>query len=199
MDKKTTRIAGQTWILTRAGPEEQFEIECILLRLLGPPAAVAASVVIDALAREAANFLANVVGEGDEFDLSRLLGDIDTRDERLKVAWGKVLEVLPQVAGDLVGQALPTFLLRLDHRDLIRLTELSVFGKVLVYVGESPHLVRDFKTLAGLLGSSPAAKYQLLAAAIQFNYGDELALLRPQDDAADDETEGGVVGEVPDP
>src|SRR5688572_4014700 len=122
--RKTVSIANRSWIITRAGPEEQFEIECILLRMLGPSVAVGAGVIVDALAKEVAGFLADVTwkgepGEGGErdFDLARLLGDLDTSDQRIAKAWQRLLDVLPDIAGNLLGEAMPVFLARLDVKD----------------------------------------------------------------------------------
>lgn len=176
---KSVIIDDRKWILTRAGPDEQFEVECILLRLLGPAAAVGLGVVMDALAKEVASFLADVAGKGGGFDLANI-GDLDTSDERLAKAWNRLLEVLPEIGGNLLGEALPVLLLRLDHKDLHRLMQLVVFGKVLVEIqGRAPQRVPDFKVLGALLiGSSPSVKWQLLAEALQFNYADEIARAR---------------------
>lgn len=176
--KKTIALDERTWILTRAGPEEQFEIECILLRLLGPAAAVGIGVVVDALAKEVAGFLADVVGRDGDFDLARLLGDVDTADPRLAKAWHRVLEVLPEVGGRLLGEALPVLLTRLEVTDLHRLMHLAVLGKTFVHLPgqKGPARIGDFKTLgAVLVGSPPSAKWRLLAEALQFNYADALA------------------------
>lgn len=185
--RKTVSIADRSWVITRAGPEEQFEIECIMLRMLGPAAAVGVGIVVDALAKEVAGFLADVTwkgeaGEGGErdFDLARLLGDIDTGDKRIAKAWQRLLDVLPDVAGNLLGEALPVFLSRLDVKDLHRLMALAVFGKVLVHTTKGPARVTDYKTLgAVLVGQSPVVKWRLLAEAIRFNYADDLAWAMP--------------------
>jgi hypothetical protein len=176
--KKTIDIDGRTWTLTRAGPEEQFEIECILLRLLGPAAAVGVGVVVDALAKEVAVFLADVTGKGGDFDLANLLGDIDTSDKRIRKAWQRFLAILPEVAGSLLGEALPVFLHRLDVADLHRLMVLAVFGKAFVTLPgkQSPAPVTNWKVLAAALtGSSPAVKWRLLAEALAFIYADDVA------------------------
>jgi hypothetical protein len=174
-----TKIVGiddRKWILTRAGPDEQFEVEVILLRLLGPAAAVGLGVVIDALAKEVASFLADVAGKDSGFDLANI-GDLDTSDERLAKAWNRLLEVLPEIGGSLLGEALPVLLLRLDHKDLHRLMQLVVFGKVCIEIsGKGLARVTDFKVLAALLiGSAPSVKWQILAEALKFNYADEIA------------------------
>ncbi len=183
---KTLSFDDRTWIITRAGPEAQFEIECILLRMLGPAAAVGVGIVVDALAKEVARFLAETAGQGDRFDLESL-GDLDTSDERLGRAWSRFLEVLPDVAGNLLGEALPVLLSRLDIKDLHRLMALVVFGRVFVQLPQQPLPVKvsDYKVLgAVLVGSSPSVKWRLLAEGLRFNYADEIARARPVDTEA---------------
>lgn len=175
---KVIELDGRTWTLTQTGPEEQFEIECILMRMLGPATAVGLGVVVDALAKEVAIFLAQLAGKGQDFDLANLLGDVDTSDRRLHRAWDRFLAVLPDVAGNLLGEALPVFLQRLDYADLHRLMALVVFGRVYVQIpgAKTPTPVVSWKVLtAVLVGSSPAVKWRLLAEAIAFNYADQFA------------------------
>jgi hypothetical protein len=177
--KKTLSFDDRTWIITRTGPEEQFEIECILLRVLGPAAAVGVGIVVDALAKEVALFLAETTGSGADFDLANL-GDLDTSDGRIARAWARLLEVLPDVAGSLLGEAFPVLLARLEPKDLHRLMQLAVFNKTLVQTGRGEIRITDYKVLgAVLVGSSPATKWRLLAESLRFNYADEISFARP--------------------
>lgn len=185
---KIVIIDDRKWILTRAGPDEQFEVEVILLRLLGPAAAVGLGVVVDALAKEVASFLADVAGKGNGFDLANI-GELDTSDERLAKAWNRLLEVLPEIGGSLLGDALPVLLARLDHKDLHRLMQLVVFGKTHVEMpGKGTVRVQDFNVLkVVLIGSAPSVKWQLLAESLHFNYADEIARARASRPSADAE------------
>lgn len=176
---KSIHLDERKWILTRAAPDEQFEVECILLRMLGPAAAVGLGIAVDALAKEVASFLADTAGKESEFDLAKI-GDLQTDDARLAKAWNRLLEVLPEIGGNLLGQALPVLLARLDHKDLLRLMHLVVFGKVLVEIpGKGVVKVPDFKHLGMILiGSAPSVKWTLLAEALRFNYADEIERAR---------------------
>ena len=172
MQSKSFELGGKSWAVEPLDPNEQIEVECILVQLFGPALGASVASAVQGLAPAVIDVLRDAAGEGEEFDLAKL-GQLDTKDPRIRSAWSTLLPALAETAGDFVREAAFTLAGRLDYRDILRLFELVLFvgKKATVMVDGKQKFVRDYKVLARYLTHDPQAKWELLGRAILVTYG----------------------------
>jgi len=186
--KQYITLSGRDFIITRMDEPEQFEVESILLQLLGPAVAAGVGVLVDNFASQVVKFLRDITGQGASFDLAKLeslRNSITTRDGKVEVAWTQLLESIESLSGDMLQRVVPAATDRFDHHKVMRLFELAVFGRVLVVVGtnKTPARLETYRNISDVSGRDPRVKYALLFAALAFNY---LDLDAPEDEPEDD-------------
>ena len=196
-EAKTFDLAGLTWEVRPLGTDEQLEVECIVIRTFGPSVGAGIAALVQGLAPALIEVLRETAGEGEAFDLSRL-GELDTSDPRIALAWGQLLDALADTGGEVVRDAVGALAARLDHRDIMRLFDLTILhnktmiSKVGVNGGD-PVKVNSYETLGKLLQHDPRAKWDLLTQAMLVTYGREAKPIELRDPPVDieAETDGG--------
>lgn len=173
LDQTIVQISGQSYMLTRMEPHEQFEAECILLHLLGPSVASGIGSMIDTFAVELIQFVRETAGVGEDFDLAKLQAireTIDTKDKIVRETWGRLLKAVETLGSDVLTGMVPALTDRLDFVKVLRLFDLAVLRRVLVIVDGKPQRLEKFSTVAALTRNDPRAKWALLGASLHFNY-----------------------------
>jgi hypothetical protein len=176
----TVTAAGFSWEVLPLSVPEQIEAEVMLVRLFAASAAYAIGAAVQGLAPAAVDAIRDVTGNGESFDLARLLelfGDdegsgLDTADPRLEKAWSTMLNALAETLGDAVIRAIPAVTDRLDLADTMRLFEMAVLKKAHVSMDGKLSKVADWPTLTKLLApAGPRGKWDLLRACLGVTYG----------------------------
>jgi len=190
---KTITAAGRSWHVTPLDIGAAFEVEVMFIHVFGAAAAFGVAAAVEGLVPALIDAARKLTGEGEDFDLARLLtllgievdedgdtvaptgedaGGLDTRDPRLREAWETMLGALADTAGEMVVRALPTITDRLDLDDVRRLFELVVIrGCCPVVDGKGARLADWAAANRLLVGHPPAAKWELLGAALLVTYG----------------------------
>ena len=176
-DPKTFPLAGLEWRIEPLQIDAQFEVECLLARVVGPTVASIAPVLIRDLIVPVLNVVGDLVGEDDAFDLARL-GELDTADPRLQVGFRTVLNSLGRLTEEAVVEGINTLARLLNHDDLQRIFFLCILdGKTMVRdpSGErgpsAMSKVNSFKLVSDMLRHDYQAKWELLTQALLVTYG----------------------------
>ncbi len=182
-DTQTFDLAGNTWRLHPLELDEQWEVECILLRVAGPAAGHGLGAAIEGLAPALLELLKEEPPES--LDIDGIMDFARRGDERLRESWADLVDGLAAAAGGVARDASTTLLDRLDHREFLQLSELAVLSKLEIRRDGTWSAVREWKTLGLLVGRAPSAKRELLGIAIRVTYAPESFEAPSEDDPGD--------------
>jgi hypothetical protein len=181
-ETQTFDLAGHTWRVHPLELDEQWEVECILLRIAGPAAGHGLGAAIEGLAPALLELLKEEPPES--LDIDGIMDFARRGDERLRESWADLIDGLATAVGGVARDASTTLLSRLDHGEILRLSELAVLTKLEVVREGVPSRVRDWNTLGLLVAREPSAKRDILAAALRVTYAPES--FEPEEDDAGD-------------
>lgn len=172
MEYASIKVAGLSWQIRPLDPDEQIEVECILIRMFGAAAGAAIGALAHGLAPVLIDVLRETVGEGEKFDLARI-GSMDSSDPRLQSAWESLLDSIGDTAAELIGGGLSVFSSRVSFQDILRLFELAILSRKALVIGPTGEsmYVENYTALGDLLRRDPKAKWRLLSEALQVTYG----------------------------
>jgi hypothetical protein len=166
MPSREFEAFGRRWRCYRIEYPAQVEVECILARLLGPAAGHAIGALASGLAPTIVEVLRETVGDGDGFDLSRIL-ELDTADPRIRSAWDLLLDGLGRTLGDVLAAAASSLASGMDPAANLRLLELTLLDRRLeVHHGGQWMVIGSLDALGQLLDHDPRAKWQLCGESI---------------------------------
>jgi hypothetical protein len=173
LTQSTVQIGTHEFILSRMDEVEQFECECILFNLVGPAAAAAVGSIVDTFAVQLVKFIRQIAGEGEDFDLAKLLAlrdSMSTKDIHVQAAWDRLLTAVEQVGSEILTSVVPAASDRVDFHKVIRLFELLVLRKTHVAKAGAVARLDKFAMVTELTRRDPRVKWQLMIAALLFNY-----------------------------
>jgi len=125
--------------------------------------------VVAILAPKVIEAAQDVISDG-TFDLERL-GNIDTKDPRLRVGWDRALDAIADAGGEVVRDASMALASRLAYEDVKRVFDLVLLSRRLLVVQDGRKSdVTTYPVLGRLLAHDPRAKWELLGQAIRVTY-----------------------------
>jgi hypothetical protein len=174
------RVGGLDWRIRPLDYAAQIEIEVMFLSTFGPAAGAALASAASGLAGAMVEVLTEVVGEGEGFDLAKLMDSEFTTDPRMRAGWLELMAGLGATMDAVLRLGSEALFAALDHRDVLRLYSLIMAAGIDVYADGEPRQVSDLAGLSAVCKHAPTVKWELLLAALMTTYAEQ-----EQDEGAD--------------
>lgn len=171
-------IAGRRFIVEPMDARAAFEVECILLAVLGPGLSAGLAAVVEPALEHMADHVRKhltTATEDDqaEFDLARietLLDTLDTTGGVVRSVVEAMLDGLGPIFGRTIDTAAPVVIEQIGWDRIRRLIELAVFGVVFVVVDGQPRKIVDWKGLDAATRRDWLAKWSLLLEVLRMHF-----------------------------